>query len=85
MENIGDIKCKSGSRRIKKIIPHASQAIGQFIRREPSISAGSVAAKLEDIGVEVSRSTVSRHLADLGYRNALPLRTPMLTTLHKQK
>ncbi|CAI2178236.1 6241_t:CDS:1, partial [Funneliformis geosporum] len=39
----------------------------QFIQREPSISARSIAAKLEDIGVEVSRSTFSRYLADLGY------------------
>jgi len=49
------------------------------------MSAGSVADKLKDIGVDVSRSTVSRHLVNLGYQNALPLCTPMLTPAHKQK
>jgi len=40
---------------------------------------------LRNIGIEVSRSTVTRHLAEHGYRNALPLNTPMLTSDHKQK
>ena len=31
--------------------------------------------------IDVSRS---RHLSDLGYRNALPLATPMLTSAHKE-
>lgn len=85
IQDTGNVKRKIGSGRIKKITPNAARAVGQFIRRQPTISAGSVAAKLEDIGVNVSRSTVSRHLADLGYRNALPLATPMLTPVHKQK
>ena len=85
IKDTGDIKRKHGSGRIKKITPSASRAIGQYIRREPSISARSVAVKLEDIGVDVSRSTVSRHLTGLGYKNALPLCTPMLTPVHKQK
>ena len=85
LEKTRDVRRKSGSGRIKKITPRASRVIGQYIRREPSISAGSVATKLEDMGVNVSRSTVSRHLSSLGYRNALPLSTPMLTSVHKQK
>jgi hypothetical protein len=32
-----------------------------------------------------SRFTVSRHLVSLGYKNTLPLSTPMLTQAHKQK
>ena len=85
IQDTGDVKHKTGSGRIKKITPSAFRAIGQFIRKQPTISAGSVATKLEDIGVNVSCSTVPRHLADLGYRNALPLATPMLTPVHKQK
>ena len=82
---IGDVQHKSGSGRIKKITPNAFRAIGQYVQRESSISSQSIADRLEDIGVNVSRSTVSRHLVDLGYRNALPLCTPMLTPVHKQK
>ena len=85
IQDTGDIKHKGGNGRIKKITTNASRAIGQYIRRQPSISAGSVADKLKDIGVDVSRSTVSRHLVNLGYQNALPLCTPMLTPAHKQK
>ena len=85
IEDTGDITRKSGSGRIKKITPKTSRTIGQYIRRQPTLPAGSIAKKLKDIGVDVSRSTVSRHLSDLGYRNALPLNTPMLTPAHKQK
>ena len=85
IEDTGDVKRKSGSGRIKKITPKTSHTIGQYIRRQPTLPAGSIAKKLKDTGVDVSRSTVSRHLSSLGYRNALPLNTPMLTQVHKQK
>ena len=82
IQDTGDVKHKGG---IKKITTNESRTVGQYIRRQPSISARSIADKLKDIGVDVSRSTVTRHLASLGYRNALPLCTPMLTPAHKQK
>lgn len=85
IQDTGDVKHKGGNGRIKKITANASRTVGQYIRRQPSISARSIADKLKDIGVDVSRSTVTRHLASLGYQNALPLRTPMLTAAHKQK
>jgi transposase len=85
IKETGDIKHKGNNGRIKKITPAASRALGQYVRRKPSISAGALVSKLEDIGINVSRSTVSRHLADLGYRNSLPLSTPMLTSVHKEK
>ena len=62
IKETGDVRHKGGNSRIKKITTNASRAIGQYIRRNPSIS-----------GIDVSRSTVSRHLNDLGYQNALPL------------
>ena len=67
IQETGDVKHKGGNGRIKKITTNASQAIGQYIQRQPSISARSVADKLKDIGVDVTRSTVSRHLVNLGY------------------
>ena len=85
IEETGDIKHKGGNGCIKKITTNASRAIGQYVRKNPTLSAGTIAKKLEDTDVNVSRSTVSRHLADLRYRNALPLSTPMLTSVHKQK
>ena len=33
---------------------------------------------------EVSHMTILRHLASLGYKNNLPLKTPMLTIAHKE-
>ena len=84
LKESGDIKRKSGSGRTKKITPRASRSIGQLIRRQPTISTKSIASKLKDVGVDVSRFTVSRHLVSFGYKNALPLSTPMLTQAHKQ-
>ncbi|CAG8712428.1 14253_t:CDS:2, partial [Funneliformis caledonium] len=62
---IQGVKHKGDNGRIKKITTNTSRAIGQYIRRQPSISAGSVADKFKDIGVDISRSTGSRHLVDL--------------------
>ena len=67
IKDTGEIKRKSGSGCPKKITPTASRIVAQYIRRKPTISAGSIAARLGDIGVGVSRSTVSRHLGDHGY------------------
>ncbi|CAG8734043.1 12678_t:CDS:2, partial [Funneliformis caledonium] len=43
-------KAKGGKGRIKKITVSASREIGQYLRRQSSLSAKSVAVKLEDIG-----------------------------------
>ncbi|RHZ70799.1 hypothetical protein Glove_267g15 [Diversispora epigaea] len=53
------IPLKSIYRNLKKITPDASRAIGQYIQRQPSLSARSLASKLEDIGLNVSHSTIS--------------------------
>jgi hypothetical protein len=37
------------------------------------------------MGLDVSHSTVSRHLTAHGYKKSLPRATPMLTAAHKQK
>jgi transposase len=85
LDKTGDIKHKGGNGCHKKITADASRAIGQYVRRNPILSAKEIADKLKNIGVEVSRSTVTRHLAEHGYQNALPRNTPMLTSDHKQK
>jgi transposase len=89
-DNIKKIKKKGtvdharGNGRPKKIAGSTSKAIGQFIRRDTSISTRTLAAKVSNFGVEVSYVTISRHLAALGYSKALPKATPMLTTIQKQ-
>ena len=71
--------------RPKKITARASKALGQYIRRDSSISTRTLATKLSKIDVNVSHQTVGRYLATLGYKKALPLGTPMLTDAHKRK
>jgi hypothetical protein len=44
-----------------------------------------LAIKLSKDGKLVSHSTVGRRLKELGYKNALPIGTPMLTDGHKAK
>ena len=74
-----------GNGRPRKITGNTSKAIGQSIRRNDGISTRTLAKKVCKMGVEVSHMTISRHLAAHGYSNALPLGTPMLTDIHKQK
>jgi len=44
-----------------------------------------LATELSKDGEPISHMTVGRRLKDLGYRNALPIGTPMLTDNHKAK
>jgi len=75
---------KSGSGHPKKITAHESKAIGQYLRHNPRLSSRTLAIKLSNINTKVSHSTILRHLANLGYKNNLPLETLMLTTTHKE-
>ncbi|GBC12306.2 IS630 family transposase [Rhizophagus irregularis DAOM 181602=DAOM 197198] len=59
IKKTGDVKHRGGNGRISKITQKAAREIGQYIRRKPTITAKFIAAKLEDVGVNVSRSTVS--------------------------
>lgn len=75
---------KPGGGRPKKITAHESRAIGQYLRHDPRLSTRTLANKLSNNVTEVSHMTISRHLASLGYKNNLPLKTPMLTVAHKE-
>ena len=61
-----------------------ARRIGQYVRRNPTISTKLIASKLKEEGTVVSRITVGRHLAEHSYKNSLPLTTPMLTKAHKE-
>ena len=75
---------RSGSGHPKKITAHESKAIGQYLRHNPRLFSRTLAIKLSNINTKVLYSTISRHLAKMGYKNDLPLKTPMLTTAHKE-
>lgn len=84
LKETGNVERRKGGGRPKKITSRASKAIGQYVRRDPSISSRKIAIKLTEIDTYVSYRTVSRHLGYLGYKNDLPLATPMLTDKHKE-
>ncbi|GES78191.1 IS630 family transposase [Rhizophagus clarus] len=73
----GSLKHAGGNGRPKKITASASRALGQFVRRDTSISTRTLARKLENIGVEVSYRTVGRHLLNAGYQKKIPKATPI--------
>jgi transposase len=85
LERSGNNDRKSGSGRPKKIDKTGTRIIGQNLRRNPYETTISLADKLTNKGIQVGRHTVGRHLHRLGYKNSLPLATPMLTENHKQK
>ena len=80
----GNNSRKFDSNRFKKIITHESKAIDQYLCYNPRLSSRTLAIKLSNINTKVSYSTISRHQAKIGYKNDLPLETPMLTTAHKE-
>ena len=67
LKNSGTIQRVGGSGRLRKVTPNASRALGQYIRRDSSISTRTLATKLSNTGVEVSYRTVGRHLTSVGY------------------
>lgn len=85
LENKGEIKYKKGNGRPRKIVGDISKALGQYLRRDSSLSSKTLAIKLAEKGISVSPTTIQRHLHSLGYQNNIPLATPMLTSDHKKK
>jgi len=82
----GTVDHRGGNGRHRKINPDDSVAVGQWIRRNKEITAEELAAKLQlKREGDVSRWTVQRHLARLGYRSILPRATPMLTEKQKEQ
>ena len=80
----GDVMHRGGNGR-KKIITNIDACrIGQYVRRNPTISTKLIASKLKEEGTVVSRVTVGRYLAEHSYKNSLPLTTPMLIKAHKE-
>ena len=80
----GDNSRKLASGRPKKVTAHESRAIAQYLCHNPRLSTRNLAIKLTNNVTKVSHMTVSRHLTRLGYKNSLPLKTPMLTVAHKE-
>lgn len=74
-----------GNGRPGKITKEAAILLGQYIRRDPTISTRTLAIKLLEKGINVSYRTIARHLSSIGYKKNLPKATPMLTEVHKQK
>ena len=85
LKETGTTKRAHTDRQSRKITTKASRFLKHHIRQDPTISTRTLSIKLCKIGVEVSHTTVGRHLAKLGYEKSLPTTTPMLTPVHKQK
>ena len=82
LKKTGNVNHKKGAGRPRKITAPQAKAIGQFVRRDPTISTRLLVTKLSN---EVSHCTIARHLKGLSYEKDVPMGTPMLTACHKEK
>jgi transposase len=85
LKETGNVVQRRGAGRPRKFNSSVIRAIGQFIRRIPTISVGELVSKLSEKGIILRREMVRKHLCANGYKNSLPLATPMLTEEHKEK
>src|SRR5438128_6673608 len=85
LEKTGTTMHKKGAGRPLIITAYASRTIGQYVRRNPTISLRTLVTKISRNGVDVSRETVRRHMHNSGYQKNVPKATPMLTETHKAK
>ena len=83
LNDTGTLSHRQKSGRPKKVTQTASRTLGQFLRRDPTLSLRSLANKLSKFDINLSYVTIKRHLDELGYKNSLPIGTPMLTETHK--
>jgi transposase len=81
----GNVAQEKGQGRPKIITDSLASSIGAYIRRNPIISVGDLVNKLREKGINIGREAVRTHLIINGYKNSLPLATPMLTAKHKEK
>jgi transposase len=84
IKKTGTVDHARGNGRPTKITKPARRLVGQYIRRNPTLSTRTMATKLAIKNIVVSHSTISRYLASAGYSNSLPQKTPMLTDRHKK-
>ena len=82
--NIKKLK-ENGNEKKRRLHQPQRGFSGQFIRRNPTQSLRNLAVKLSKYDVNISYVTIKRHLNELGYKNQLPIGTPMLTEAHKAK
>ena len=75
---------RCGNGRKSKVDVNAAKAIGQYIRRDSSISLRGISNKLHSQGVDISYLSVGRYLNSRGYQKSRPIKTPMLTEKHKR-
>jgi transposase len=83
IKKYGNVTHQKRKGRPLKITSECSLALGQYIRRNPSISSRSLAAKLSKKGIKVVHGTVCNHLKRVGYKKRRAKATPMLTSKHK--
>jgi transposase len=84
IEETGSIGHRGGNGRTKKITGYVAQTVGQYIRRDTTLSLRTIATKLEINSVKVSYRTVGRYLKSIGYMKKRALTTPMLTEQQKK-
>lgn len=85
IKKTGNVLHKRGNGRPKKMGPAKSRKLKQYVHKDSSSSLRTLATKLSKDEEPISHMTVGRRLKELGYKNALPIGTPMLTTDHKAK
>src|SRR5437588_11707826 len=75
LKKTGTLEHKGGNGRPKKITANVAKTVGQYVRRDTSVSLRSLATKLDNNDIDISYRTIGRHLKSLGYKKNLPLAT----------
>lgn len=73
LKKTGTIKHAGGNGRPKKITARASRALGQFVRRDSSLSTRTLANKLSQMSVHVSHVTIALTSATQNVSQGPPL------------
>lgn len=83
LKETGNILHRRGNGRPKIAANESLRVLKRYIRQNNSQSLRSMATKLSQEDINMSYKTVGRRLEELGYKNGLPIGTPMLTATQK--
>ena len=85
IKKTGNVSHKKGNGRPKIAQQESLRVLKRHIRQNNSQSLRTLSRKLTQDNINMSYKTVGRRLHELGYKNSLPIGTPMLTAIQKEK
>jgi len=76
---------KSGAGRPKITSQRDDRVIGRIVRKHRFTTLTDYISDAEHVGIKISRATMQRRLSDMGYKNRVPYKKPLVNAKQRKK